>query len=341
MSNKSNVELNQLEKLHQEIKFVQEKLSEVQHGLNEAQNQINDIQEKFELVNEDVSSNNKKKYPNLSADSIYSQFKGLYPKKYQWDKNVLYMLVVYIVLFILLFCYYYFRGYDLFSSISPLWKSVLLDIALIIFSIYIFKRVKKDFKKIPQQSLIVGTLWIVAIVAVLAHGILISKLTIAVNYLFLSFYIISVTDFVDGNFKDDDKIEVESKITSLFTNYNIVDSSLDLLIKYSEKIEDEVVSAIRELINGKLFLYFLSGFGIFFGIFLDKIGYDIMVELVKAEREIFTKNLLFILLTIDYVLALVILIKLYHKACNWKANLYKEVLRDMRLTLALKPNKKM
>lgn len=340
MPDESNTGLIQIEGLHQEIKCVQEKLSEVQHGLKEAQNWIGDIQDKYELAKAGVSSGNEKNYPNLSADNIYRKFKYKYQKGYQIDRNVLLMVIVLIVSFILLLCYYYFGLYCLFSSIPSLWKSVLLDITLIIFSICIFLKVKKDFKKIPQQSFIVGILWIIAIVAVLVHGILISKLTIFVNFFFLSLYIISITGFVYGNFKDDDKIEVDSKITALFTNYNIVDSSLDMLINYSEKIEDEAVSAIREFINGKFFLFFLSGLGIFFGVFLDKIGYDIMVELVKAEREAFAKNLILILITIDCALPFVILINLLHKAFNWKANIYKEVLRDIRLTLALKSNKK-
>jgi membrane protein len=343
-SKKCELEITQdeLDEIQVTIKDVQEKLRKVQHGLTDAQNQINDIQKKFELVKEDVSSSNEKKYPNLSAEKIYSLFKDRYKKGYQFDFNLGCVVGGYIILSIML-CFYYKFGlykYNLVSSIPPIIKSIVMYVALILFSGYILLKVNDDFKRTPQESLIVITIWTLVFFMGLADGILTSKLTIVVNYFFLSIYIISITNFIYGNFKDDDKTEANSKIRELFTHYNIVDSSLDILIAQTEKIEDEVVSAIKASMNGKFFLCILSGFGIFFGVFLDKKGYDILMELVIVDRVFLAKNLILILQTINLVLFFAILINILHKVFNWRVNLYKDVLRDRRLTFALESNKK-
>ena len=330
------------EELHQEIKDAQEKLREVQHGLTDAQNQINDIQKRFEHFKEDVSSSNENEYQNLSAEKIYSKFKDLYKKGYQFDFNLSCVVGEYIILSIML-CFYYHLGLyknNLFSSIPPIFKSIVMYVALIFFSGRILLKVYDDFKRTPQESLIVITIWTLVAIMDLVDGSSTPKLTLVVNYFFLSIYIISITNFIYGNFKDNDKNEANSKIRELF-NYNIVDSSLDILIAQTEKIEDEVVSAIKASMNGKFFLCILTGFGIFFGVFLDKMGYDILMELVTVDGAFFAKNLILILQTINSVLFLVILINILHKVFNWRVNLYKDVLRDIRLTLALESNKKM
>ena len=112
--------------------------------------------------------------------------------------------------------------------------------------------------------------------------------------------------------------------------YTINQSSIDILIKHSSKIEDETFKDI------KMILLSLSLLGI--TTFLK----DIFVKYIKYlfERGSLEGSKIFSLLYM--VVQLIILLQIFYfiyKSNNSKADLYKSILKDMQLTLALRGEK--
>ena len=261
----------------------------------------------------------ERKYTNINAEDLFNQFRLNYKEK---DKKWMTVLIMMIVdYFIVPFIYICFL-----SNCSFLFSSLMIGPSVSCFAVLM-----KKYDKIPFTPFLVLYVWSIAVYSFSSNTNPMSP-TEWLIYLFgSSLFLTSITYYEYTNYKDSSLSKAYETLKEIMEKrYIIKQSSIDMLVMHSSKIEDETFKEI------KMLLLFLPPLGI--TAFVKDIFFKYMKSLF--ERVYLEESKIFLLLYA--VVHLIILFQFFYfiyKSNNSKADLYKSILKDMQLTLALKKEK--
>lgn len=147
-------------------------------------------------------------------------------------------------------------------------------------------------------------------------------------------YFVSIIEYNSKNYSDDKIKEAIIQIEEILSGHNFKNNEeyiYGLLVEYSTSIEDIVVLLVKKLVN----FITVSGFVIAI-IFNDKIEqvkniFDIG-GLLKGQDPVLVTTMQ--IWTVDLLLTIVVLLFLWYKCFNWKADFYREVLKYKQFSLA-------
>lgn len=267
-----------------------------------------------------VQGQGGRKYTNINAEDLFNQFRLNYKEK---DNKGMTVFIITIIGYIIMPSIYIFFLSNFSFLSSPL---------MIGPSVSCFVILTKKYNKVFFVPLLVLELWSIAMYT-FSSGINPMSSTEWLIYFFgSSLFLISITHYEYTNYTDSSLSEAYKTLQKIMDKEKstINQSSIDILIKHSSKIEDETFKDI------KMILLSLPLLGI--TTFLK----DIFMKYIKYlfEKGSLEGSKIFSLLYV--VVQLIILFQIcyfLYKIHNSKADLYKSVLQDMQLTLALRGEK--
>lgn len=182
----------------------------------------------------------------------------------------------------------------------------------------------KKYKKIPNLPALVLCIWLSMLCFFYTDVIkLDGYLVFLISLLFYPAFLLSIIHFEYTNFKDSDLRKAYQIINKIIEENGIAiaQSSFDILVTFSSKIEDELIMDIKNV------KYLLPLFGApFIKNVIDKYMNALFGNGMSDDVVSIAVSLI-MLLPIFYFL---------YKDFNWKADLYKKVLKDMQFTFKLK-----
>ena len=304
-----------LERLINKIKSGLERLiNKIKSGLECLINKI----KKYKKVRKPQNSEEQtREYTNLSAEDIFDQFRNEYKEK---DKKWCIVMVMLILsYFIIPVLYFIFIKY--FPDNMYLWSLLMPGPAVSCLAVLSNKKYKK------QQNLpvLVLSIWFFILFLFYTDAIkLDSYLVFLISLLFYPAFLLSIIHFEYTNFKDSSLRKAHQILNKIIEENGIAiaQSSFDILVTFSSKIEDELIMDIK---------YILASLGALVGIpFIKNVINENMNALFgngMSDDVVSIAVSLIMLLPIFYFL---------YKDFNWKADLYKKVLKDMQFTFKLK-----
>ena len=252
---------------------------------------------------EEIKSGNKMHYPNISAEIIYEKFKKEYKVWNFLPRNVLSDL----------------EKKDEISN--KIIRFIFFRIIIPVIIIYLF----------------------IDSVTLLGNKYLID-LRGRIFEFCLEFYILI---FVNSNYQYFLKLQ-KSKVNVVIDSVlhtegaEVTEHSMCVLLDSSHNIDNEFVLSIKAVINSQAFKASMTLFIFLLGYFVDgfkEYVVNILIELYKegADSEIIVLDLIIKIIN-DLFLVYVILFSV-NKLMSIKSDLYRAVLKEKKLTLALKINK--
>lgn len=256
-------------------------------------------------------------YTNLSAEDIFYQFRNEYKEK---DKKWCIVMVMLILsYFIIPVFYFIFIKY--FPNYMYLWSLLMPGPAVSCLAVLS----NKKYKKQPNLPVLVLSIWFFILFLFYTDAIkLDSYLVFLISLLFYPAFLLSIIHFEYTNFKDSGLRKAHQILNKIIEENGIAiaQSSFDILVMFSSKIEDELIMDIK---------YILASLGALVGIpFIKNVINENMNALFgngMSDDVVSIAVSLIMLLPIFYYL---------YKDFNWKADLYKKVLKDMQFTYTLK-----
>lgn len=161
-----------------------------------------------------------------------------------------------------------------------------------------------------------------------------SKFLFLINHFFLSIYMISIIEYNSKNYSDDERKIAITRIEEILSgnSFNVKEAYIyDLLASYSASIEDTTVLIVKKLIK-----YSSTAGFILVVIFNDKIEeikkiFDIGRTLKEQD---FVTVITMQIWIVNFLFTIFVFIFLTYKCLNWKADFYREVLKDKQFLLA-------
>ena len=258
-----------------------------------------------------------REYTKLSAEDIFDQFRKKYKEK---DKKWIIVIVMIILSYFIMPLLYlqfvkWFRNYKYFSSLLMIGPAVS---CLAVLS-------NKKFKKIPNIPALVLCIWLVMLSLFYIDDIeLDGYIILLISLFYYSIFLFSIIHFQYTSFKDCTLSEAYKTINAIIKNNSIIiaQDSFDMLVLSSSKIENDVIEAIKSVLS-----------------FLGTLG---IISFTKKYFNAYIKNLLendTLDSIVTMIASLIILLPIFYflyRDFNWKADLYKKVLKDMQFTYTLK-----
>lgn len=257
-----------------------------------------------------------REYTNLSAEDIFYQFRNKYKEKdKKWSIIMVMIILSYFIIPLLYFTFVkWFEKYTNLSSLLMMGPAVS---CLAVLS-------NKKYKKIPNLPALVLCIWLSMLCFFYTDVIkLDGYLVFLISLLFYPAFLLSIIHFEYTNFKDSDLRKAYQIINKIIEENGIAiaQSSFDILVTFSSKIEDELIMDIKNV------KYLLPLFGApFIKNVIDKYMNALFGNGMSDDVVSIAVSLI-MLLPIFYFL---------YKDFNWKADLYKKVLKDMQFTFKLK-----
>lgn len=262
-----------------------------------------------------------KKYENLSAEDIFKLFRNNYKEKdTKWIIIILAILMNYIIIII---------TFSIFVEYFP--DNMYLCSLLIVgyaFSCLVALSKKKS-KTTPNLSVLVLSIWSVILYFLYSNNIrLTDHIVFVINSFFYPTFLLSNIHFEYTNFEDSSLRNAHQTINKIIEENGIAkaQSSFDILVTSSSKIEDEFIMDIKKLI------YVLAT------IFATLFATSVIKDFINAYINALIGNSTFDDI-VSVILSLIMILPIFYflyKAFNWKADLYKKVLKDMQFTYKLK-----
>lgn len=261
------------------------------------------------------SGEEKRKYENLSAEDIFKLFRNNYKEKDTKWIIILAILMNYIIVII---------AFSIFVEYFP--DNMYLCSLLIVgyaFSCLVALSKKKS-KTTPNLSVLVLSIWSVILYFLYSNNI---RLTDHIVFVIISFFyptfLLSNIHFEYTNFEDSSLRNAHQTINKIIEENGIAkaQSSFDILVTSSSKIEDEFIMDIK---NVKYIL--------------PLVGAPFIKNVINKYMNALFGNSTFDDI-VSLILSLSIILPIFYflyKAFNWKADLYKKVLKDMQFTYTLK-----
>ena len=184
---------------------------------------------------------------------------------------------------------------------------------------------KKKYKTTPNLSALVLAIWSTILYFLYSNNI---RITEHIVFVIISFFyptfLLSNIHFEYTNFEDSSLRKAHQTINKIIEENGIAiaQSSFDILVTSSSKIEDEVIMDIKKII------YILAPF----------LATSVIKDNISAYMNALIGNSTFDDV-VGVILSLIILLPIFYslyKNFNWKADLYKKVLKDMQFTFTLK-----
>lgn len=258
----------------------------------------------------------KRKYTNINAEDLFNQFRLKYKEKDNKGMTVLIMMIIdYFIVPLIYICF--------LSNCSFLFSSLMIGPSVSCFAVLM-----KKYDKEPFAPFLVLYVWSIAVYSFSSNTNPMSP-TEWLIYLFgSSLFLTSITYYEYTNYKDSSLSKAYETLKEIMEKrYIIKQSSIDMLVMHSSKIEDGTFKVI------KMLLLFLPPLGV------TAFVKDIFFKYLKSlfERGSLEGSKIFSLLYA--VVHLIILLQIFYflyKAFNWKVDLYKKVLKDMQFTYTLK-----
>lgn len=275
----------------------------------------NKIQRETENTPND-SGEEKRKYENLSAEDIFKLFLNNYKEKDTKWIIFLAILMNYIIIII---------AFSIFVEYFP--DNMYLCSLLIVgyaFSCLVALSKKKS-KTTPNLSVLVLSIWSVILYFLYSNNI---RLTDHIVFVIISFFyptfLLSNIHFEYTNFEDSSLRNAHQTLNKIIEENGIAiaQSSFDILVTSSSKIEDEFILDIKKVI------YILA----------PLFATSVIKDFINANMNALIGNSTFDDV-VSVILALIIILPIFYflyKAFNWKADLYKKILKDMQFTYTLK-----
>lgn len=275
----------------------------------------NKIQRETENTPND-SGEEKRKYENLSAEDIFKLFINNYKEKDTKWIIFLAILMNYIIIII---------AFSIFVEYFP--DNMYLCSLLIVgyaFSCLVALSKKKS-KTTPNLSVLVLSIWSVILYFLYSNNI---RLTDHIVFVIISFFyptfLLSNIHFEYTNFEDSSLRNAHQTLNKIIEENGIAiaQSSFDILVTSSSKIEDEFILDIKKVI------YILA----------PLFATSVIKDFINANMNALIGNSTFDDV-VSVILALIIILPIFYflyKAFNWKADLYKKILKDMQFTYTLK-----
>lgn len=261
-----------------------------------------------------------RKYANINAEDLFNQFRLNYKEKdKKWITLLIMMIIDYFIIPPIYICF--------LSNCSFLFSSLMIGPSVSCFAV-----LTKKYDKAPFAPFLVLYFWSIAVYIFSSGMNPMSPNEWLIYFFGSSLFLTSITYYEYTNYKDSSLSEAYKTLRKIMDNekYTINQSSIDILIKHSSKIEDETFKVI------KMLLLFLPPLGV--TAFVKDYFFKYMKSLF--ERVYLEESKIFLLLYA--VVHLIILFQFFYfiyKSNNSKADLYKSVLQDMQLTLALRGEK--
>lgn len=184
-----------------------------------------------------------KKYENLSAEDIFKLFRNNYKEKdTKWIIIILAILMNYIIIII---------TFSIFVEYFP--DNMYLCSLLIVgyaFSCLVALSKKKS-KTTPNLSVLVLSIWSVILYFLYSNNIrLTDHIVFVINSFFYPTFLLSNIHFEYTNFEDSSLRNAHQTINKIIEENGIAkaQSSFDILVTSSSKIEDEFIMDIKKLI---------------------------------------------------------------------------------------------
>lgn len=262
------------------------------------------------------SGEEKRKYENLSAEDIFKLFRNNYKEK---DTKWIYFLAILMNYIIIIIAFSIFVEY--FPDNMYLCSLLIVGYA---FSCLVALSKKKS-KTTPNLSVLVLSIWFAILYFLYSNNI---RLTDHIVFVIISFFyptfLLSNIHFEYTHFEDSSLRKAHQTINKIIEENGIAkaQSSFDILVTSSSKIEDEFISDIKKVI------YILAP------IFAT----SVIKDPIYASMNALIGNITFDDV-VSVILSLIMLLPIFYflyKAFNWKADLYKKVLKDMQFTYTLK-----
>ena len=275
----------------------------------------NKIQRETENTPND-SGEEKRKYENLSAEDIFKLFLNNYKEKDTKWIIFLAILMNYIIIIIAFSIFVeYFPGNMYLCSLLIVGYAFSCLVALS----------KKKSKTTPNLSVLVLSIWSVILYFLYSNNI---RLTDHIVFVIISFFyptfLLSNIHFEYTNFEDSSLRNAHQTLNKIIEENGIAiaQSSFDILVTSSSKIEDEFILDIKKVI------YILA----------PLFATSVIKDFINANMNALIGNSTFDDV-VSVILALIIILPIFYflyKAFNWKADLYKNILKDMQFTYTLK-----
>ena len=262
------------------------------------------------------SGEEKRKYENLSAEDIFKLFINNYKEKDTKWIIFLAILMNYVIIIIV---------FSIFVEYFP--DNMYLCSLLIVgyaFSCLVALSKKKS-KTTPNLSVLVLSIWSVILYFLYSNNI---RLTDHIVFVIISFFyptfLLSNIHFEYTNFEDSSLRNAHQTLNKIIEENGIAkaQSSFDILVTSSSKIEDEFILDIKKVI------YILA----------PLFATSVIKDFINANMNALIGNSTFDDV-VSVILALIIILPIFYflyKAFNWKADLYKKILKDMQFTYTLK-----
>lgn len=277
---------------------------------------INKIKKCKEERRPQNSEEQTREYTNLSAEDIFKLFRSEYKEK---DKKWFIVMVMLILsYFIIPVLYFIFIKY--FPDHMYLWSLLMPGPAVSCLAVLS----NKKYKKRPNLPALVLSIWFFMLFLFYTDVIkLDGYLVLLISFLFYPAFLLSIIHFEYTNFKDSGLRKAYQIINKIIEENGIAiaQSSFDILVTFSSKIEDELIMDIK---NVKYIL--------------PLVGAPFIKNVInKYMNALFGNGMSddVVSIAVSLIMLLPIFYFLY-KDFNWKADLYKKVLKDMQFTYTLK-----
>ena len=184
---------------------------------------------------------------------------------------------------------------------------------------------KKKSKTTPNLSVLVLSIWSVILYFLYSNNI---RLTDHIVFVIISFFyptfLLSNIHFEYTNFEDSSLRNAHQTLNKIIEENGIAiaQSSFYILVTSSSKIEDEFILDIKKV----------------FYILAPLFATSVIKDFINANMNALIGNSTFDDV-VSVILALIIILPIFYflyKAFNWKADLYKKILKDMQFTYTLK-----
>ena len=208
----------------------------------------------------------------------------------------------------------------------------------VVFSVW--KSIRNDTKAEKTNFILLTCImWIVFIFMLCLIKGVPRKIVLLFDLFFFLLFIISLIDYESANYTDSEKDEAKTKLLAIVNNKGLDNKNpyvYDLLVNYSNDIEDSLVSAIGKIKNwvNVLFIgsFFSANIEVLKGFFksIDEFTLELSIEVFFYQ-----------IFMADFFLVIALLFFAGYKFLNWKSNFYRTILQEIQFSFVIKKELKL
>lgn len=305
---------------------------------------IKSLCDEFAKIFQNKTQERKKTKENsvyLSAENIYDEFRSTYTKSFVVPFICIEIgaILFYLILF---FIFRLKLEHNNLTCIPLIVKNILILLMPILCGIFfVWKSIRNDTKAEKTIFiLLICIMWIVFIILfMLCLKEVPRKIVFLFDLFFFLLFIISLIDYESANYTDSEKDKAKTKLLDIVNNKGLDNENpyfYDLLVNYSNDIEDSLVSAIRKLKNWVNVLFigglFSANIEVLKGFFksIDEFTLELSIEVFFYQ-----------IFMADFLLVIALSFFALYKFLNWKSNFYRTILQEIQFSFVIKKELKL